>query len=191
MNRNQRLSAGCAMILGCALLVGCGAEDDGVAPFGLQVNSRGVVQTAVHQVEILMRPESLDQRFQMVPEDSFFDGRATTRISAAGEFVILLSESFVAERARTDSTTSTFILDVPLRPTVTTDDPTIPDPKLEVTFIRNGERIAVGERLLPWPLPSGQSGVVTVECIYASFSAQCTNNDPPMRTDAGVPGDGG
>lgn len=171
-----------------ALLASCGG-DDGPAPYTLQINSQDVVLNAVTRVEIVLQPRGdLDRTFRMVPDQDHAGGEISTRVSAAGEYVIVIERTWVEDHAAMPSSMQAFVLDVPLQASTAADDPSILDPMLTVTFIRGDERIAEGARLVTWPLPPGGEDIVTVTCIRPEFSRQCTNNDGlgGGTTDAGA-----
>lgn len=178
----------------------CGGED---APpsFVVQVNSMGVVPTAVNRVVLVLAPADLDRRFQMVPDGTHAGGEIFTRVSAAGEYVITIEQGYFDDHFTRPMTPGVvFTLDVPLQG-AQQDDPSIRDPILTATFVRGSETIARGERFLEWPLPQGERAIVTVGCILPDFRLQCTNNDgvdsgPPAPADGGSdagppPPDGG
>ena len=165
-----------ATFVSMSLLVGCG--DDAPPAHVIQINSEDIVQTAVDRIEIVMRPGMVNQQFQMAPDMSHFGGTAISRVTGAGEFVILLEKGYVDARAEQSMGVGAFLIDVPVSP-VTAADPGA-DPTVEVTFIRGTERIADGQRFLDFPLLEGARSIVSVRCkrTPVNFGPQCTNNDP-------------
>ena len=71
-----------------------------------------------------------------------------------------------------------FVVDVPLVPQDSTDDPSVRDPTLRVNFQRQGEFIASTERRLVWPVTPGEQVNVVVFCPEAT-RFQCLNTPPP------------
>jgi hypothetical protein len=176
-------------------LTACG--EDAPDPLVMRIRSFGVVQTAVHQVEIVLRPVAAAQMFDMRNERMFYGGQVTTRTTMAGEYVITVDEAFIAAHAeRTMDSRIVFQFDLPMSNEGQTDDPTISDPSLEVFFRRRGNcvdeqnlcRIARGQRFFPYPLvlPMGGGPVATADvmCISPDHDRECTNNDP--FPDAGM-----
>lgn len=167
------------------VLAACGG-DDGPPPFVVQINSRDVVQTAVNRIELVLDPEELDRRFEMVPDRSI-GGEVFTRVSAAGEYVITLEQGYITRNGQPGEMFP-FLVRVPLQGSPV--DNGVADPTLRVTFIRGEERIGIGERFLAWPLAPGGEAVVTVQCIRPTFARQCTNNDGadagPAPVDSGT-----
>lgn len=181
--------------LSCVLLAACGEEAP--PPLIMRIDSANVVQTAVHQVEIVIRPVAAAQMFEMVPDRSFYGGQVMTRVTMAGEYVITLDEAYVTAHAvRPMDTSVQFRIDLPIRAENHVADPTISDPGLEVFFRRRGAcpteqdlcRIARAERFFPYPLvdmPGGPEVTAPVMCISPDHDRECTNNDP-FPTDAGM-----
>ncbi len=170
------------LLLGIGL-VGCGSDGGSVDAFTLQINSLDVVRPAVDRIEVVLRPSDLDRHFRTEPDDTF-QNDVSTRVSAAGEFVVLIEKPWIDSHFAEGP--STFNVRLPLFSEESTSDESIGDPIAYVTFIRRDERIALGERAVPWPLPAGEKADVTVRC-GAMFSRQCTNNDGLQTSvDAGM-----
>ena len=168
-------------ILSLGLLVAaCG--EDGPAPFTIQLQSVDVVQTAVDRIEVLFKPSSLDQHFNMVEDGTHFSGTVFTRVTASGDYLIQIEREYIDNYARPGG--STFLLDVPVYSTGS--GTTTSSPSVQVTFIRRDERIATAERFVAWPLPPGEESVMMVRCLIPDFRRQCTNNDPLPMTDSGT-----
>jgi hypothetical protein len=174
------------MVMATSALVGCGG-DPAPAPFTLRVNSSNVVQLAVDGLELVFQPET-GRGFEPTPEASVGNG-VVAFTSSAGEYVIRADKDWVQANARTDASTSTFYLDVPLYSTE--PDSTAGSPKVAAYFFQKrdrgagclpweldcGDRIALGENgSLAWPLPPGGQTEVLVVCIRPAFGPQCTNN---------------
>lgn len=162
-------------------LAGCGGDE--VDAFSLRLLPRDVVESAVDSIEIVIKPTELNQRFVDEPDQSF-DDNVSARVTAAGEFAIFVERGFIEDNA--EDGPFTFNLRLPLYALSNADPPEIGDPQVTVTIIRREERIAIGQRLLPWPLPPGGNGDVTISCV-PEFGIQCTNNDPATPSgDAGM-----
>jgi hypothetical protein len=196
MKRRNPLSLVTCLAL-AAFAVACGDTIE-VPYYTLQINSADVVQPAVDQIEIVIRPSVAGQRFEPQIDMTHFGGNVSSRVTGAGEFAIFVEKAYIDENARPGDTT--FVVDVPLMPVVETADPGVEDPTVDVTFIQGTDRIATTTRFLPWPLPEGGEAVATVQCnrpprTAVDFSRQCTNNRTPLPppTDGGAPppGDGG
>jgi hypothetical protein len=162
------------VLLLCA--AGCGGDDPN--PFTLMINSRDVVQLAVRQVTVVFEPAGLDQDFAMAQSMAWDDATvlAETVITPGGRrgYRITLEEPYVDANFLDQGTT--FKLPVFLS-TNDDDDPSIENPRVLVTFVRNGEEIGVGERFVTWPLVPGATEEVNVSCLMTT-RLQCTNNDP-------------
>ena len=173
--------------LALSLAASCGG-DDGPPAFVLQINSMGVVPTAVSRIELVIDPVDLDRNFQMVPDGTHAGGEIFTRVSGGGEYVINIEQGYIDRNHVRPPSGPVFTLDVPLQGP-SQDDSSIRDPVVRATFIRGTERIALGERFVPWPLPPGGEAVLSVTCL-SEFGRQCSNND---GVDAGLPppADGG
>lgn len=170
---------------------GCGGEPR--APFTLQIRSADVVQSAVHQIEVVLRPSVAAERFQPQADMSHFGGTISTRVTGAGEFAIFVESGFIDANATPGDLMSAFALDVPLLLASDVDQvDMVQDPYVDVTFIRRGERIGSStRRFLPWPLPDGGSVLTEVTCDRdGGFARQCTNNEP-LPDSGAPPTDGG
>ena len=166
----------------------CGG-DDGPPAFVLQINSMGVVPTAVTRIQLVLSPAELDQQFQMVPDRTHAGGEIFTSVSGAtGEYVITIEGSYVMRNLVRPASGPVFTLDLPLQGPAQ-DDGSIGHPTVTGSFVRGTENIARGERFLEWPLPAGGEAVLSVTCL-PGFSLQCSNNDgvdagPPPPADGG------
>lgn len=148
--------------------------DDGSTPSG---PGNGIVQNAVDVIRIVVAPNpSTTNSFAPLAPRVFDGGDVETRVSAAGEWQILLQRPYIDDHAFINGTT--FAVDVPLVPQDGTDDPSVLNPTLRVSFERHGEVIAGTERFLDWPVASGERLDVVVFCPEAT-RFQCQNSDPP------------
>lgn len=148
--------------------------DDGSAPGG---PGNAIIQRAVDRVQIVVAPDpSTGNAFDPAEPRVFDGGDVETRVSAAGEWVITLERAYLDDHAFPHGTT--FAVDVPLSVQDTTDDPSVRDPTLRVSFQRRGEVIASTERRLVWPPTPGTQVDAVVFCSDAT-RFQCQNNDPP------------
>lgn len=176
-------------------LTACG--EDTPDPPVMRIRSFGVVQTAVQQVEIVLRPVAAAQMFDMRGDRAFYGGQVTTRTNLAGEYVITIEEAFITPRAqRSTDPRIVFQFDLPMSGEGQTDDPTISDPSLEVFFRRRGMcpaeqnlcRIARGQRFFPYPLEPQEGNLLATADVMCTtgFERECTNNDPFPSSDAGA-----
>lgn len=170
-------------ILVVALLaLSCGDGTDGhilrIRADDGSVGGNIIIQNAVQQIEILIIPDLTNGRFEPMEPRSLEGGTAEVRVSAAGEWVLRLSQEYIEDNAYTAGTT--FAIDVPIF-TDQDDNPAIRDPTLNVRFFRNGERIAESNpRFLLWPPPPANDPMgmtdIVVQCPEM-FRLQCLNND--------------
>jgi len=172
-------------------LAGLGCGDPARAPFTLQINSADVVQTAVDQIEIVLRPSVAGQRFAPQADTTHFGGTVTTRVTGAGEFAMFVERAYLDTYAVPGDLMSAFIVGVPLLMTTDAGQEVPEDPTVDVTFIRGGERIADARRFVVWPLPDGGEVSVRVLCDRdGGFARQCLNNNP-IADSGTLPTDGG
>jgi hypothetical protein len=183
------------LVLLSVLASACGGEET-PDPMIMRIDSANVVQTAVDQIEIVIRPVAAAQMFEMMPDRMFYGGQINTHVTMAGEYVITLDRLYIDTHAvRPADTTIQFRVDLPISAEGHTDDPTISDPSLEVFFRRMGAcpteqdlcRIGRAQRFFPYPLVPVEGPEVTapVMCISPAHDLECTNNDPPTP-DAGM-----
>ncbi len=164
-------------------LSACGGDQPPPDLF-LYVNSDSVVQNAVDEMQLIIRP-SVSERFAAT--DALYEnGDVHIFTSSAGELVMTFNKNWIDAHAEPGG--STFRLPVPLYRTSDADTPGGTDPRLEGSFWRRGTRIAQGEAFLMWPLATGTTSQVTVACSPLG-RPECTNNDPRdagPATDAGA-----
>jgi len=184
---NPLMTLGMSLVMSLVMgLAGLGCGDPARAPFTLQINSADVVQTAVDQIEIVLRPSIAGQRFAPQADATHFSGTITTRVTGAGEFAVFVERAYIDAHATPGDLMSAFILDVPLLMATDAGQDIPDDPTVDVTFLRGGERIADARRFVVWPLPEGGAVSVRVLCDRdGGFARQCLNNNP--IADSGTP----
>jgi hypothetical protein len=148
------------------LLTACGG--DGPAPFALTVigddgtvASAPIVRSAIDRVQVVLAPQAIDGPFAPMPERVFDGGAASTRVSAAGEWVLTLERAWLDDFANAGESLRFDVLLTPEEPT----DGAVMDPTIRVLFYRGTELVAESTpRFLEWPLAPGGSTSVTVVC---------------------------
>jgi len=133
-----------------------------------------IILAAVQEIEVVIVPDLMDGRFEPSEPREIMGGDAEVRVSAAGEWVLKLRQSWIDANAEPSG--STFQATVPIY-TTQGEDAMVRDPTLRVAFLRDGVRIAESNpRFLQWPPPPEQETVVNVFCPE-TFRLQCLNND--------------
>jgi len=142
---------------------------------------------AVHQLEIRFQARE-GQHFEVTPPATYEGGAIETHVTAEGDYLITIQNSWLAPRASPDAALlGGWVIPVELA-SIGTSTVDAMDPAIVTHVVRNGEVIGEDMRFIQWPLVSGGSMQVPVAC-RAGFHYQCTNNDAP---DSGVAeGDGG
>jgi hypothetical protein len=149
------------------LLAACGS--DGPTPFALTVigddgtvaSGAPIVRSAIDRVQVVLAPQAIDGPFAPMPERVFDGGAASTRVSAAGEWVLTLERAWLDDFANAGESLR---FDVLLTPEERTDG-ALMDPTIRVLFYRGTVLVAESApRFLEWPLVPGGSTSVTVVC---------------------------
>ncbi len=161
-----------ASFLGLALACGGGGE----SPFVIEVAGDDgtvagspIAPEVVDRVQIVIAPQPIDGLFAPMPERVFEGGRARTRISAAGEWVLTLERAWLDDHAAPGDVLrfSTLLSREDSADGATTS------PTLRVLFYRGPDVIAESTPLnLEWPLRPGGEVSVTVLCRFG-LAAQC------------------
>ncbi|MEM9068534.1 MAG: hypothetical protein AAGE52_08510 [Myxococcota bacterium] len=161
------------------LCLSCGGSGGGehilrvIADDG-SVAGNPIIRNAVQEIEIIIVPDPANGGFEPMEPEEIMGGDAEVRVSAVGEWVLRLRNSYIEDNF--EPAGSTFRVDVPIF-TNQAEDPVIRDPTLRVNFIRNGERIAESNpRFLQWPPPEDAVTDVLVRCPER-FRLQCLNNE--------------
>ena len=157
-----------------SLVLACGGG--GESPFVIEVvGDDGSVAGApiapevVDRVQIVIAPQPIDGPFAPMPEQVFDGGRARTRVSAAGEWVLTLERAWLEDEAAPGDVLRFSAL---LSREAAMDGATA-DPTLRVLFYRGPDVIAESTPLtLEWPLRPGGELSVTVLCRFG-LAAQC------------------
>jgi hypothetical protein len=164
------------------MLAGCSAETPEpfllhvIASDGQAMGEERVVLEAVDAVELVFEPTG-NQQFASAEENIFAEGQVRSRITAAGNYLMVLDRSWIVDHAIPNG--ATFQVDVPLFTDGDKPDPEVDGPALRVNFLQTRNdppRIAQG-RLggrLPWPLPEAGEASVTVSCREETLDA-CRN----------------
>jgi hypothetical protein len=149
------------------LLAACGS--DGPAPFVLTVigddgtvaAGSPIVSDAIDRVQVVLAPQAIDGTFAPMPERVFDGGAASTRVSAAGEWVLTLQRAWLDEFADAGESLR---FDVLLAPEERRDGAAM-DPTIRVLFYRGNVVVAESmPRFVEWPLAPGGSTSVIVVC---------------------------
>lgn len=145
-------------------LAGCGSDEG--QPFVLIIASKDVELAAIDRIFVVLEAGELNRSFRMVPDDDSFAGTVKTRVSGGGEFVIELTQSYVAGRAESTESPEdgVFTLELPLE-TRATDDATVSDPNVTVTFLEGADSIAIGAGTLSWPIADDGTATINVRCL--------------------------
>jgi hypothetical protein len=150
------------------LLASSACGGDGPTPFALTVVADDgsvagppISLDAIDRVQVVITPQSIDGRFAPTEERVFEGGAATTRVTAAGEWVLTLERAWLDEYTSPISGRSFVVL---LEREEAMDGATM-DPSLRVLFYRGTEEVAKSTpRFVEWPLPEGGTTSVTVIC---------------------------
>jgi hypothetical protein len=182
-----------------AALTSCGKEVVPAPSFSLRVrtvpptsSAPTVLLQAVDQLEVVLKPQSRARFIELPCSGAFADcggiqcckydgGQLSTFISPEGWYVIRAEESWVRSHAQAIDTG--FSVVVPIYATSTADSPGSLDPVAMGTFLRLGERIAVGSITLGWPL-HGTGQDLPIMC-WPGFEPQCEDIDPTLPIDGG------
>lgn len=148
------------------VLAACGS--DGPTPFALTVigddgtvAGAPIVRSAIDRVQVVLAPQAIDGTFAPMPERVFDGGAASTRVSAAGEWVLTLERAWLDDFANAGESLRFDVLLVPEERT----DGALMDPTIRVLFYRGTVLVAESTpRFLEWPLVPGGSTSVTVVC---------------------------
>lgn len=180
------------VMLGSLTLTACGGGDP-PAPYRFDIRFVGVVENAVDTLEVRLRARG-DERFGPQEPRSYAGGALTTEVTSDGQFVLRATGEWV--RANSQPDPNDIFARMLLVPLYTTSRVEAMDPQVFAFVIRRNrttgadEYIAEGSRFAEWPLVSGRTDQLRVEC-KVGFSRQCTNNDPFPDTDASVDLDAG
>lgn len=159
------------LVFGLLLVAACGGGDDSFTLRIIGSDGAGdrlaISGTAIDQVQLILDP-ALNARFDPRAEESFEGGDVLTRVSAPGEFVITLQSAYL-ERNLIPRAGGGFDLDVPLRMESEMMG-SVPNPSLQILLIQRDavgmpDTIGTFTRGLVWPLPAGETEVVTIGCI--------------------------
>ena len=154
--------------LSMILVLGACDGGDGPSPYVLTVVADDgsvagppISLDGIDRVQVVITPQPIDGRFEPMPERTFDGGAASTRVTAAGEWVLTLERAWLDEYTDPTSERSFVVL---LEREEAMDGATM-NPSLRVLFYRGTEEVAKSTpRSLEWPLPEGGAASVTVIC---------------------------
>ena len=191
-----------AWIATLLVLAGCATESP-PAVYTLQINSIDVRLEAVDRAEVVLQAASpggapdLDRGFAPTPDGSYENGGIRTHVTNAGEFQITLASSWIAAN-HTSAASVEFAMRIPIF-TEQLDASGVNDLYATVAFERDRvdggdsleETIAVGHRLLDWPL-AGSQRIASVHVrntrTYATSASSVTIRTPRHDRSGLTPG---